>query len=196
MQIKLSLKQSLLILGVAGIILTFFLLVFHSSVINSSTQSALAIRQVAVGLPFRLKIPSINVDANIEQVGFTPDRAMDVPKQPDDVAWFNLGPYPGEIGSAVIDGHSGWKNNRPAVFDNLSKLKKGDKIYVEDKTGVKTTFIVREIRDYSPNGNDLDVFNSNDGLAHLNLITCSGAWNEIAQTHSDRLIVFTDLVDN
>ena len=57
---------------------------------------------------------------------------MDVPKQPDDVAWFDLGFRPGQKGSAVIDGHSGWKDNRPAVFDNLSKLKNGDKIYVED----------------------------------------------------------------
>ena len=143
-------------------------------------------------LLMRLKIPSINVDAPILSVGLTRDGAMDVPKGPAEVAWYNLGPRPGEPGNAVIDGHSGWKNNMPAVFDNLYKLQKGDKIYVENDTGVITTFIVREIRKYDPNADASDVFISNDGKSHLNLITCTGFWNKIWKTHSDRLVVFTD----
>ena len=143
-------------------------------------------------LLMRLKIPSINVDAPILSIGLTSDGAMDVPKGPDEVAWYNLGPRPGEPGNAVVDGHSGWKNNMPAVFDNLYKLQKGDKVYVENDTGVITTFIVREIRKYDPNVDASDVFISNDGKSHLNLITCSGIWNEIWKSHSDRLVVFTD----
>lgn len=81
-------------------------------------------------LPVRLKIPRINVNALVEYVGLTSDGAMDVPKGPAEVAWYKLGSRPGEIGSAVIAGHSGWKNNKKAVFDNLNKLKKGDKIYM------------------------------------------------------------------
>jgi LPXTG-site transpeptidase (sortase) family protein len=117
---------------------------------------------------------------------------MDVPKGPDDAAWFNLGPRPGEIGSSVIDGHSGYKNNRPAVFDKLYKLKKGDKIYVEDDKGNITTFVVREFKTYNPKADAKMVFSSNDGGSHLNLITCSGSWNKVERTHSDRLVVFAD----
>lgn len=157
-------------------------------------QANLVTNEVNIGIPLHLNIPSIKVDALVESVGLTSDGLMDVPQKPDDVAWFNLGPHPGETGSSVIDGHSGYKNNQPVVFDNLSKLKKGDKIYVEDNTGVTTTFLVREIRDYNPNGNDSDVFSSNDGLSHLNLITCSGAWNATDKTHSLRLVVFTDKI--
>ena len=47
----------------------------------------------------------------VEDVGLTPGGAMDVPKGPSDVAWFDLGPRPGEVGSAVIAGHEGWKDN-------------------------------------------------------------------------------------
>lgn len=152
------------------------------------------INQTDLGFPVRLKIPKLNVDTSIEQVGITSDGAMDVPKQPDNVAWFNLGPRPGENGNAVIDGHSGWKNNKPAVFDNLSKLQKGDKIYIENNKGVTTTFVVRDFRSYNPKADASLVFNLNDGKAHLNLITCSGLWNELSQSHNERLVVFTDKV--
>jgi LPXTG-site transpeptidase (sortase) family protein len=97
------------------------------------------------------------------------------------------------MGSSVIDGHSGYKNNRPAVFDNLYKLQKGDKIYVEDEKGITHAFVVREFHTYGLNDDVSSVFNSNDGVAHLNLITCSGVWNDKEKTHATRLIVFTDL---
>jgi len=103
-----------------------------------------------------------------------------------------LGPRPGELGSSVIDGHSGYKDNKPAVFDNLGQLQKGDKVYIEDEKGEINTFVVRELRNYDPNQNAEDVFSSDDGISHLNLITCGGAWDETDKTHSSRLVVFTD----
>ena len=60
---------------------------------------------LSAGLPIRLKIPSIKVDAAIEYVGIAPDGNMDVPKGPDNVAWFEPGTRPGDVGSAVLAGH-------------------------------------------------------------------------------------------
>lgn len=117
---------------------------------------------------------------------------MDVPKNFTDVAWFNLGPHPGLNGSAVIDGHSGRKNNASAVFDNLYKLNKGDKIYTEDEKGASIVFSVREVKKYDLSASTKDVFVSNDGKSHLNLITCAGIWNPILGTHSERLVIFAD----
>jgi LPXTG-site transpeptidase (sortase) family protein len=142
--------------------------------------------------PFRLTIPSINVDAPVESVGLTPRGAVDSPKEPANAAWFNLGPRPGDQGSAVIDGHFGWKDNVPAVFDNLAALQAGDKVYVEDADGVTTTFVVRELRTYDPNDATDAVFRSGDGKAHLNLITCGGLWDEASKSYAKRLVVFTD----
>jgi LPXTG-site transpeptidase (sortase) family protein len=193
MKSKFSPKWSLLVLGLAGTFLAVLILSFHLPKENFSVQTASVVGQTNLNLPIRLKIPKINIDAVIEQVGITPDGAMDVPKGPDTVAWFNLGPRPGRVGSSVIDGHSGYKNNRPAVFDNLHKLQKGDKIYIEDSKGITATFIVREFRTYGLNDDVSSVFNSNDRAAHLNLVTCSGAWNAKEKTHATRLIVFTDL---
>ncbi|MCR4275873.1 MAG: class F sortase [Candidatus Parcubacteria bacterium] len=148
--------------------------------------------QATSSLPVRLKIPAIQVDAAVLPIGLDSGGAMDVPKGPVDVAWFDKGPRPGENGSAVIAGHFGWKENIPAVFDDLSSLRKGDKIYVENDTGEITTFVVRESRLFGEQGNAAEVFSSSDGKAHLNLITCEGVWNKETKSYSERLVVFAD----
>lgn len=145
-----------------------------------------------VGLPTQLKIPTIGVDALVEGVGVTINGEMDVPKGPTTTAWFNLGPRPGEEGSAAISGHFGWKNGIAAVFDNLHNLKAGDKIYVENDMGTSTVFVVREVHLYDQNADATNVFSSNDGKVHLNLITCEGVWNKEQKSYSNRLVVFAD----
>jgi len=73
--------------------------------------------EVVLGIPARLKIPKIKVDIALEQVGLTSQGAVDVPKGHSNGAWFNLGPRPGNIGSAVIVGHYGyWKNGTPTTW--------------------------------------------------------------------------------
>ena len=162
------------------------------NLINAQSQSNVSSEQTNSNLPVRLKIPTIKVDAAVEYLGVTPDGAMDVPKGPDNVGWFDLGPRPGEIGSAVVAGHEGWKNNIPAVFDDLYKLKIGDKIYIIDDLGVTTTFVVSNIRIYDQNEDATNVFTSNDGKAHLNLVTCDGVWNATLKGRPSRLVIFTD----
>ncbi len=158
----------------------------------SSEQQNLSAGLSELGLPVRLKIPKINVDAAFESVGLTQKGAMDVPKGPENVAWFNLGPIPGQNGRSVIAGHSGWKDNVPAVFDDLYKLRNGDQIYIENERGTISVFIVREIRTYGKNDGSADVFGLGDGKAHLNLITCGGVWDEVSKSSSDRIVVFAD----
>ena len=120
---------------------------------------------------------------------------MDDPENPDTVAWYNLGPRPGESGSAVIAGHYGWKENIPAVFDDLHKLKAGDKIYVENEDGVSITFVVLETQIYDKDADASKVFWSDDGKSYLNLVTCTGVWNQDEETRSHRLIVFAERVE-
>lgn len=149
--------------------------------------------QINSTLPIRLKIPKIKINATLEQIGLTADGAVGVPKGILNAAWFKESPRPGEGGSAIIDGHFGrWKNGKPAIFNNLYKLRKGDKIYIEDEAGNSTTFIVREFRTYSSNDDVSKVFDLNDNKAHLNLITCEGIWDKISKTYSKRLVIFTD----
>lgn len=146
------------------------------------------------GLPTILKIPSIGVNSTIEDALITPDGRMDVPAGSVNVAWFALGPHPGQVGSAVIGGHFGIENGVPFVFYNLDKLKVGDKIYIIDDTGDTLAFIVRSIKSFDRNADAAEVFTSTDGLAHLNLITCEGIWNQVNGNYPQRLVIFTDAI--
>ena len=143
------------------------------------------------GLPKRLQIPKIGIDAEVQYMGVTAEGDMESPKGPAEVGWYKHGPRPGEKGSSVIAGHFGWLN-QPSVFDNLHKLTKGDSLYVLDDQGMSVAFVVRESRSYSPDDNTADIFTQNDGGGHLNLITCEGAWDEARQAYTKRLVVFAD----
>jgi sortase (surface protein transpeptidase) len=146
----------------------------------------------SIGVPVNIKIPSIKVDAVIEKVGLKTDGSMGVPKQPLDAGWYELGPRPGEIGSAAIDGHVNWYYGATGVFADLRKVKPGDKITVQDDKGAIISFVVRGSRMYAAAADATDVFKSSDGKAHLNLITCDGVWDKNAKQYSKRLVIFAD----
>jgi len=193
MQSEISFKEWLAYISAAvAIAFSVLLVLLPGTTPSSPVPDVVSPGQVSPGLPVRLKIPAINVDAAIEYVGVASDGSMDVPKGPDDVAWFRLGPRPGAEGSAVIAGHYGWKDNRPAAFDKISTLRKGDVLSVEDEKGTILTFVVRESRLYDPKADAKDVFGSTDGKAHLNLVTCEGVWDPVSKSYAKRLVVFTD----
>lgn len=211
MRLKFSLRQTLLIIIVAELVIALALVLFSYFSPQKSADSSLttpseiaiippiheqlkpATVESSFGLPVRIKIPIINVDAPVEYVNLTSGGAMDVPNKPNAVGWFNLGPHPGNSGSAVIAGHYGvWKNGQETVFNHLDKLRAGDQIIVSDDTGASISFVVRESRSFNPNADASSVFVSNDGESHLNLITCEGTWDAISKSYSKRLVVFAD----
>jgi LPXTG-site transpeptidase (sortase) family protein len=128
----------------------------------------------------------------VERVGLTADHAMASPSGPATVGWYKLGPQPGNEGSAVIDGHSGYAGNVEAVFDHLGKVGKGDKIYIEDARGRRATFIVRRTKVYARTASADEVFAATKSR-RLNLVTCTGTYDVAAGTHSERLVVFAQL---
>ena len=160
-------------------------------VVESVTQVK---KFIEPGLPKQLTISSINLTVDIDYVGLTSDGVMDIKPNSEAAGWYMLGPRPGDKGSAVIAGHYGWAmDGEPAIFNDIQKLSTGDELSVLDQKGQSTTFVVREIRKYNPDSDASAVFKSNDGNRHLNLITCSGVWENDKQSYSDRLVVFTDI---
>lgn len=146
---------------------------------------------ITYGLPMRLEIPSIHINAQILYMGLTKAGDMEAPVRIEDAGWYKLGTSPGNVGSAVIAGHVGVE--RPGIFSNLSKVKPGDRVSVTDAKGDVSTFMVRESRTFAQTQKADEVFNSTSG-AHLNLITCAGVWDQAKHRYSDRLVVFTDKV--
>lgn len=149
-----------------------------------------------VGIPVRLEIPEIKVDANIQFVGQNDKNEMDTPSNGTDVAWYKFGPRPGEPGNAVIAGHLDTFTSRFGVFMNLEKLAIGSDIYVKDDAGKTYHFKVTKKESYGYRDAPVkEIFGESD-TAKLNLITCGGVWDRKAQSYTERLVIYTELVSN
>jgi len=194
---KTFLRKQLFVIVVIGFALSLSLFLYLTGRFYTKSVPIRSIQgdstQASNGLPMRLKIPSIKVDAAIEHLSLTSEGAMAAPEGFDNVAWFSLGPRPGQIGSALIAGHRSWINGKAAVFDNLDKLKKGDNLYIEDDKGTSISFVVRESRTYNPEEDVPDVFYQSNGN-HLNLIASAGDWDNSQKSATKRLVVFADII--
>ncbi len=146
--------------------------------------------------PTRLIIPAIAVDAAVQSVGRTASGRMGIPTNFTDVAWYNLGPKPGEAGSAVVDGHLDTGRDANAVFARLNELITGDEIDVLDETGKKIRFRVTAMEIYDEANAPLNkIFDQSETKARLNLITCDGVWNQKKRDYNKRLVVYSERVN-
>lgn len=140
-----------------------------------------------VALPARLAVPAIGLDARVAPVGLDSLGAMDVPGTADEVAWYELGPRPGERGNAVLAGHNVW-NGRPGAFANLRRLRVGDRIDVTTSMQEWFSYQVEEVRSYPAERAPLDrVFGASDRPT-VTLITCAGR-PDPSGSYPDRLVV-------
>src|SRR5690606_22046012 len=90
--------------------------------------------------PERLRIPSIDVDTDLMDLGLNRDGTLEVPKKGFPAGWFTGGPTPGERGPAVLVGHIDM--NGPGVFFRLRELRRGDDVTVTRADGSSVTFRV------------------------------------------------------
>lgn len=145
--------------------------------------------------PVHLSVPSVGINAFIEQVGTLANGDMATPTQNPwvDAGWYSDGPHPGEQGSAVIDGHLDRPGGYPAVFWYLRNVHAGDPVYVTEKDGRQLRFHVTRIAYYTPQDAPLqDIFGNSSGI-YLNLITCAGDWIPAQKQTTLRLVVYTAL---
>ena len=146
--------------------------------------------------PVRLYIPSIGVDALVQNVGITASGNLGTPDNFTDVAWYDDGTVPGNVGSAIIDGHVDNGLGLAGVFKNLNKIKIGDPVYVIDENGKKLDFTVTSSAYYGYNDVPVNMlFNESDGRI-LRLITCGGTWVPAGKTYDERLVVTATLASS
>lgn len=148
----------------------------------------------AAGPVVRLEIPAIGVDASVETVGRLPSGQMDVPKLPEDVAWFDESALPGQPAGrpAVIAGHLDSPFG-PAVFYELRKLVPGDELAVTYQNGSRYVFEVVDKERYPFDRAPLDKIFGAHRDRMMNLITCDGAWDRGGANYQQRLVVYTKL---
>jgi len=141
-------------------------------------------------VPVRLEIPSIGVDAKVEQVGKKDDGSMGTPSTFGDVAWYAPGSAPGAAGNAVIDGHVNNALTTAGVFEHLSQIALGDPITVLNASGTPLTYIVTSVQEYPADTAPAASIFATSGPSQLVLITCDGSWVPSEKSFDKRLVVF------
>ena len=183
--------SSIMFIGILVILFSDISFPIKDSVAKAITVTKTITKETEKTTPMSLRIPSLKINTVLEQVGLTAQGAVGVPESILKAAWFTSSVKPGLTGNMVIVGHFGWKRGVPAIFNNLAKLQKGDKIYVDDG-GKQVTFIVQKMQKYNQNSVVPAIFISSDNKSHLNLITCDGIWNKVTKSYLERLVIFTD----
>ncbi len=91
-----------------------------------NTPSAPAIAPPQVSALQQMVIESIGVDAPVKEMGVDGQGVPEVPRNGQDVAWYNFSSAPGAGSNAVFGGHVTWKGR--AVFADVDSVQVGDTI--------------------------------------------------------------------
>lgn len=157
---------------------------------TKATQAISTNTKPPSGLPTRLIIPKIGVNAYMEYAGLDKNGVMEVPRNFANVAWYQGGYKIGGNGSAVITGHYDTTTGAPAVFYSIAKLVVGNEITVVDTNGYNHKFKVTRKQVYPYDQLPLSQIFASGGTPGLNLITCSGKWDKTAKNYSERTVIY------
>jgi LPXTG-site transpeptidase (sortase) family protein len=143
-----------------------------------------------MGVPARLLIPAIGVDAPVDAVGVDANGDMAVPGQVRRIGWYRFGAKPGSpAGSVVMSGHVDSAQQGLGAFSALGKLKAGDVLTVADAAGRQLRYRVVGREAFAKKSAPLAELFSTSGAARLTLITCGGSFDRSALSYNDNIVV-------
>ena len=138
--------------------------------------------------PIRLRVPSIGIWANTEEVGMVAGGSMGTPSNIWDVGWYDQMPRPGDGGDAVMTGHLDWYYGQLAVFWDLQNVPIGAYAYVDREDGSTVRFVV-DSKSWWPYNDPPTWLFSTVGNPQLSLVTCAGVWD--GNMYTQRMVVHT-----
>jgi sortase (surface protein transpeptidase) len=143
-----------------------------------------------VAQPMMVRIPAIDVNADLVGVGLNPDGSMETPAYDSNQAgWYTKGPMPGEAGPAVIAAHVDSKTG-PDVFYRLRDLRRGDHIVVIDRAGSRYLFTVNRLERHDKQALPYAKIWNETSAPVLRLVTCAGSYDRSAGEYEENLIVY------
>ncbi len=143
-------------------------------------------------VPLTLRIPAIGVSVPLGSLGLNFDGTVQVPTTSQQAGWFNLGPTPGQIGSAVILGHVD-SYLGPGVFFELRTLAPGDQVIVDLSDGITATFAVNTVAMYSKGQFPAQRVYGSHGSSALQLVTCGGVFDHQTGSYLSNIVVYSSL---
>lgn len=149
-------------------------------------------------LPVSVSIPSIGVQSKLLRLGLNKDGTIQVPNlvtSADEAAWYRYSVTPGQIGTAVIEGHVD-SYHGPAVFFRLGALQPGNHIDVTLADGITAVFRVTGVREYAKDKFPANIIYAPAHYAALRVITCGGDFDPVTGHYLSSVVVFASLVSS
>ncbi|RIW26839.1 class F sortase [Bacillus salacetis] len=160
---------------------------------KAELESELEIQEEGI-IPARIKIPSMDIDTEVISVGLLENGEMAVPEETEITGWYDRGVKAGAEGNAVIAGHVDSQEG-PAIFFYLKNMEIGEEVTVSDESGKELTFKVKAKESYKDEEAPIEKIFGPDKERNLNLITCTGTFNHDEHLYPDRLVIYTELVE-
>jgi len=157
---------------------------------NADAASAVSRPSELSALPRALRIPAIDLTADVIRLGQRDDGTVEVPENPAEAGWFRFGPPPGAAGSSVILGHADSVSG-PAVFYRLKELHPGDRIAVRLDDGTTARFRVHSIQTYLNADFPAKKVYGRQGRSQLNLVTCGGVYDASRGGYQSNVVVYS-----
>lgn len=145
------------------------------------------------GVPVRLVLPSIAVDAGIGAFALNADRSMPAPLTASQVAWYNYSAAAGGRGNTVLAAHRDWQRQRGAFYD-LGKIREGDDVWLQDSAGNFYQYAVVWTLSMADDSAPVDDIAGPTEVSSVTLITCSGVFDRGMGRYVERRIVRAQLV--
>lgn len=145
--------------------------------------------------PKYIYLPTIGAEGFIQKVGVDQNKQIAVPNNIHFAGWFTDSSLPGQKGLSIIDGHVTGRFN-DAIFKDLTNIKVDDTFQVEFGDNTKKTFKVFELQTIAVDEAASVLFSQKSKISsQLNLITCTGDFDEKNQLYNKRLIVYSTLIN-
>ena len=153
-------------------------------------------RQVTeIPLPVAIRIPAIDVESSLVDLGRDDDRRIEAPEDWDQAGWWTGGARPGARGPSVILGHVDSRSG-PAVFFRLGELGSGDEIHVDRADGSTVTYVVERTEQHGKDDFPTESVYLPTLRSELRLVTCGGPFDRIGGSYEDNVIVFATAADS
>jgi LPXTG-site transpeptidase (sortase) family protein len=142
------------------------------------------------GIPTRVRIPALNIDAPVDVVALDFANRVEVPEDVQRTGWYRFAanPMTGQ-GSTVIVGHRDGVRQGAGAFFDLDKAAIGDRVTVitEDGSPLRYRIVARESFDKG-NVPFAELF-AVTGSPRLTLITCGGPFDATTLGYTDNVVV-------
>lgn len=124
------------------------------------------------GVPRRVRVPAIGVDAEVEQLGLAADGSQEVPASLHTIGWWRDGARPGQSGNVVLVGHTA--RTLEGVFDDLGRVSVGDEVIVHADDIARYRVVSTEEIPVEDFRDHVAGIYRRSGYAGMVLMTCSG----------------------